>query len=62
LAQRLARAQRHILGNPVNPLHPMWQRPTLGISGAGVAGTAGGIPVTAAHPSMMDLELGARPR
>ncbi len=55
LAHRIVRAQRDILGNPVDPLRTMWQRPALGISGSGVAGPAGGVPVTAAHPSMMSL-------
>lgn len=53
LAQRLVRTQHDVLGNPVDPLHPMGQRPALGISGAGVAGPAAGVPVTVAHPSMM---------
>jgi hypothetical protein len=31
----------------------MRQRPALGVSGTGVTGPSGGVPVTAVHPCMM---------
>jgi hypothetical protein len=53
LPHRIVRAEHGVLGNPVNPARTMRQRPALGISGTGVAGPSGGVPVTAVHPCMM---------
>ncbi len=49
LPHRTIRAEHDVLGNPVHPGRTGRQRPALGVSGTGVAGPSGAIPVTTVH-------------
>jgi L-cysteine:1D-myo-inositol 2-amino-2-deoxy-alpha-D-glucopyranoside ligase len=66
LVHRIVRAEHDVLGTPVNPECAMRQRPALGVSGTGVAGPSGRVPVTTVHPCMMadysDFALGPEVR
>jgi hypothetical protein len=53
LPDRVVRAEYDIFRNSLDPSRAVWQRPTLAVSGTGVAGPPAKVPIPAVHPCIL---------